>query len=76
VGPPFDGDRAHGDRTHRDPTVPLPAMISGDDLRDARDILDKHRRSGSGPECDCCGAAWPCTEVRYAWMVTGTAPLR
>jgi hypothetical protein len=71
VGPIFDGDR-----THREPTVPMPAMISADDLRDARDLLDRHQSTVAGFPCECCGAIWPCSEVRYAWMVTGTPPLR
>ncbi len=63
-------------RSRRDLTVPLPAMISGDDLRDARDILGVHQPRMAGTLCDCCGAAWPCTDVRYAWMITGTPPVR
>ena len=63
-------------RARRDLTVPLPAMISGDDLRDARDILGAHLPRGVAQLCDCCGASWPCTEVHYAWMVTGTPPVR
>ena len=59
----------------RDLTVPLPAMISGDDLRDARDIIGQHLPQAVAREvCKNCGAPWPCTDVRYAWMVTGSQP--
>ena len=62
-------------RSRRRLAVPLASLASPADVEDAIDILDIHQaRPVVRRLCAGCGDPWPCTEILFAWAVTGIPP--